>query len=366
MIGKILGIVLVTNLLLSCSDNDTKVEEPIKGLRVFEVSNTAQFVERRYPGVVQPHDETRLAFEVGGQLESVDLDEGQFVESDTTLLQLNTTTFDLRVQEAKAGLDQAQAQRRNAQVEFERQAELWQKKVIPRAAYDNAEALLDTTTAQLEQATRRLEIARDNLAKTKLIAPFDGYIASVEADSFATVAAGRSVLTLYADDAFETEISVPSEVINRVAVGQPALIVVPELTNARFQGTIAEVGLRAPNVAAFPAVVVFNDPGELIKAGMAAEVTIQIPLSDSNEGFLVPLTCFAFDDVDQLEPGQTEVKVYIYDPDTSTVGERSIVVTEFRDNQAVVHRGLNVGDLVASAGVSYLRDGQRVKLLSVD
>lgn len=362
--GHAFGIVVF--LLLGCSNESSEYVEPMRGLRAFEVSDAAQFVERRYPGVVQPHDETKLAFEVGGQLEEVDLKEGQFVRRDETLLRLNTTTFDLHVQEAKASLDQAQAQQRNAQADFKRQSELWNKKVIPRSAYDNAEAMLDTTSAQVDQASRRLEIAEDNLAKTALTAPFDGYIASVEVDAFATAAAGRSVLTLYADDAFETEISVPSEVINTVTVGQPVTIVVPELANAKFQGTIAEVGTRARNVAAFPAVVVFNDPGEMIKAGMSADVAVQLALSNGDEGFLIPITCFAFDSVEQLNPSLTEASVFVYDPDTSTVNERVIMVSEVRENAAIVRGGLEAGELVASAGVSYLRNGQSVRLLDAN
>ena len=62
------------------------------------------------------------------------------------------------------------------------------------------------------------------------------------------------------------------------------------------------------------------------------------------------------------EPAQTEV--YIYNPDTQTVGTRQITIAGVRENQVIVIDGVEAGERVASAGVSFLRDGQKVKLLA--
>ena len=169
-----------------------------------------------------------------------------------------------------------------------------------------------------------------------------------------------------ADSAFETEISAPSSVINSIAVGQAVRVVVPELANLEFGGTITEVGSRAREVAAFPVVAVLNDPSESVRAGMSAEVAVRLDLASGDEGFLIPITCFAFDAVGQIQPDKTDATVFVYDPDPSTVRKRKIAVSEVRENAAIVREGLEVGELVASAGVSYLRDGQKVKLLRDD
>jgi multidrug efflux pump subunit AcrA (membrane-fusion protein) len=55
--------------------------------------------------------------------------------------------------------------------------------------------------------------------------------------------------------------------------------------------------------------------------------------------------------------------VFVYDQATSTVRRRKVEIGGVRDNLLVVTDGLSAGDLVASAGVSYLADGQKVKLL---
>jgi hypothetical protein len=93
---------------------------------------------------------------------------------------------------------------------------------------------------------------------------------------------------------------------------------------------------------------------------MAVETAIEEPLIGGGSGFLVPLTVLAPEGGKDLQGAAT---VFLYDKASSTAKKHKIIVGGTRDNQLVVTEGLNVDDLVASAGVSYLVDGQKVKLL---
>ncbi len=362
MIKSFLLIVVVI-FLVSCGDDSSELAEPVRGLRVFTVENSAQFVQRRYPSVVQPHDETRLAFEVDGQLQEVSLDEGQKVQSGDVLLRLDPSTFQLHVQAAEAELAQAAAAARNASANFERQSVLWGKRVIPRSAFDDAATAMDTARAMREQAKKRLEIAQYNLLKTEIKAPFQGTVAKVDATSYATISSGQYMLTIYADNAFEASFTVPSSVISKLTVGQPVKVLIADIPSKAIAGHIAELGSRAGEVSAFPVVVVFDDALADLKSGMSAEVKINIALEQHGDGFLIPMTCFSFNTVKQLSPDSTGVPVFVYDSDTGTVHERKVDVLGVRGNRVIVSSGLEAGDMVASAGVSYLRNGQPVLLL---
>lgn len=57
------------------------------------------------------------------------------------------------------------------------------------------------------------------------------------------------------------------------------------------------------------------------------------------------------------------MSVYVFDPDTSRVARRDVTVGGIRENMIVVLDGLEEGDRIASAGVSFLKDGQEVRLL---
>jgi multidrug efflux pump subunit AcrA (membrane-fusion protein) len=93
---------------------------------------------------------------------------------------------------------------------------------------------------------------------------------------------------------------------------------------------------------------------------MSVEVTIEEPLIGGRSGFLVPLSVLAPEGGKELQGVGT---VFLYDSGSSTVKKHGITLGGVRDNRLVVTEGLEAGDIVASAGVSYLIDGQKVKLL---
>ena len=217
-----------------------------------------------------------------------------------------------------------------------------------------------TTRAQLEQTKRQLELATHNLDRSKLLAPFTGTIAGVEVKSFAQVTTGQPIVTLYSDERFETSFLVPSTTFQSLKVGQTVQLNVTDRPTLSLTGEIKELGSKAEQVSAFPVVVRLKNSAPGLNAGMSVEVAIEEPLIGGGTGFLVPLTVL-------VPEGGADVQgvgaVFLYDGGTSTVRKRKITVGGVRDNRLVVTEGLNVGDIVASAGVSYLVEGQKVKLL---
>jgi len=85
-------------------------------------------------------------------------------------------------------------------------------------------------------------------------------------------------------------------------------------------------------------------------------------LNGGSAGFLVPLGVVAPESASQP---QGAASVFLYDGASSTVKKHKVMVGGVRDNRLIVTSGLAEGDIVASAGVSYLVDGQKVKLLPV-
>ena len=99
---------------------------------------------------------------------------------------------------------------------------------------------------------------------------------------------------------------------------------------------------------------------------MAVEAAIDYPLP-SREGYTLPLAALIKDGASG-SPGDAQAPasagVYVYDPESSTVKRRQVTVGGIQENMLVVIDGLSVGELVASAGVSFLKEGQEVRLLA--
>jgi RND family efflux transporter MFP subunit len=347
--------------LQNCSEKkEATNEQLVRGLRAYRVDARAEARVRRFPTILQPADLSVLSFEIAGQLKAVNLQAGQKVRLGDLLAEIDPRSLQAQVEQANAGVQQAQAQVENAEGDFQRKQELLKKGVTTQAAFDQSKANLLTGQAQLDSARRQLELANHNFDRSKLLAPFSGTIARVEVKSFVQVAAGQPVLTLYSDDRFEMSFLVPAATFQSLQLGQQVAVKVADFPDMLPKGEISELGSRAEQVSAFPVVVRLENSVTGLNAGMSVEVTIEEPLIGGGNGFLLPLSVLYSEGGKDLQRVAT---VFLYDKSNSTVKKRQITVGGIRDNYLVVTDGLGAGDIVASAGVSYLVDGQKVKLL---
>ena len=347
--------------LQQCGERkEAATEQPIRGLRAYKVAARAESRIRNFPSILQPADVSVLAFEIAGQLKAVDLQVGQKVQLGDVLAEIDPRSLQAQVDQASAGIQQGEAQLANAQGDFQRKEELLKRGVTTQAIYDQSKTNLLSAQAQLDQARRQFDLANHNLDRSKLLAPFKGTIARVEIKSFAQVAAGQAIVTLYSDDRFETSFLVPAVTFQSLKVGQPVEVKVADLPGTSLKGEISELGSKAEQVSAFPVVVRLDNNTPGLNAGMSVEVAVEEPLIGGGNGFLLPLSALVPTDSKDLQRAAT---VFVYDKPTSSVRKRQVTVGGIRGNDLVVTDGLNVDDLVASAGVSYLVDGQKVKLL---
>jgi RND family efflux transporter MFP subunit len=284
------------------------------------------------------------------------------VQLGEVLAEIDPRSLQTQVEQANAGVQQAQAQADNAEADFQRKDELLKKGVTTQATWDQSRTTLLTSRAQLDQAKRQLELANHNLDRSKLVAPFSGTVARVDVKSFAQVSAGQSILTLYSDDRFDMSFLVPAQTFQSLKVRQPVSVKVADMPDLPLKGEIKELGSKAEQVSAFPVVIQLDNNVSGLNAGMSVEVSIEEPLSGGIGGFLVPLSVLAPEGGKEL---QGAASVFLYDNASSTVKKRDITVGGVRDNRLIVTGGLGAGDIVASAGVSYLADGQKVTLLPV-
>jgi RND family efflux transporter MFP subunit len=347
--------------LQGCSEKKQEAkDQPVRGLRAYKVSERVDNRIRRFPGILQPEDVSLLAFEIAGQLKAINLQAGQKVQLGDLLAETDPRSLQAQLEQASAGVQQADAQAVNAEADFQRKEELIKKGATTQATYDQSKATLLSSQAQLEQARRQLALASHNLDRSKLLAPFSGTIARVEVKSFAQVAAGQPIVTLYSDDRFEIPFLVSGATLQNLSIGQRVEVKVADLPDRSLQGEIKELGSKAEQVSAFPVVVSLKDSVAGLNAGMSVEVAVEEPLIGGGKGLLLPLTVLYPEGGKDLKNVAT---VFVYDQSTSAVKKRQITVGGIRDNNLVVTAGVVPGDIVASAGVSYLVDGQKVKLL---
>jgi RND family efflux transporter MFP subunit len=359
----VIGAILVIGLPGCSEKKQGASEQPVRGLRAYKVAAMAESRVRRFPSVLQPADVSSLSFEIGGQLKAITLTVGQKVQLGDVLAEIDPRSLQTQVDQAGAGVQQAQAQLDNAEADFQRKDELLKRGVTTQAVFDQSRATLLSSRAQLDQARRQLDLANHNLERSRLLAPFAGTIARVEIKSFAQVAAGQPIATLYSDARFEMSFLAPSPTFQSLTVGQVVDVKIADMPKVLLKGEIKELGSKAEQVSAFPVVIRLDNSVPGLNAGMSVEVRIEEPLIGGGSGFLVPLSVLVPDGGKVLQNTGT---VFRYDEASSTVRKLTVTVGGVRDNRLAVTEGIAAGDILASAGVSYLSDGQKVKLLPLE
>jgi RND family efflux transporter MFP subunit len=181
----------------ACSEKQAaSADQPVRGLRAYKVSATAETRVRRFPSILQPADVSRLSFEIAGQLKAVTLEAGQKVALGDVLAEIDPRSLQAQVEQASAAVKQAEAQRDNADAEFQRKDQLLKKGFATQAVFEQANAALLSSNARVEQAQRQFDLANHNLDRGTLLAPFKGTIAGVEVKSFGQVSPGQPTVTL--------------------------------------------------------------------------------------------------------------------------------------------------------------------------
>ncbi|MHA1547177.1 MAG: efflux RND transporter periplasmic adaptor subunit, partial [Alphaproteobacteria bacterium] len=199
-IARVAPVAALMLLLVACGDDgDTGRADnpPVRGLKTIVVKDQERTTERKYPSVLQPSSISTLSFEIGGKLIELNLNVGQVVKTGDVLARIDPTNLALQVDSAEAGLRRAQSGARTARDDNQRKVTLLSKGVITKAAADQAKNALEGAQAELVQAQKQRDTALKNLSKAVLKAPFDGVIHTVEADTFANVAAGVAIATIY-------------------------------------------------------------------------------------------------------------------------------------------------------------------------
>jgi RND family efflux transporter MFP subunit len=352
-------------VLLGCGEEAPPLELPPRAIQWERVSGTVTGEERVLSGIVTAVSDTRLAFEVGGTVVAVPVALGEAVERGQELARLDREPFELAVRDAEATLTEATAQQTLARTEFERTRSLYRSGVSSRQKLDTALALRDARDSQVDAAQARLDLARRDLRRSVLEAPFAGKISVRAIEPAMKVTSAQTVFEMDSGESgLRVEVQMPETLIARIRLGAEVRVGFPSEGGANdgrsFPAVVSEVGARAGVGNAFPvrADLVEAPPG--LRPGMTAEVGFGIARDASGlsglEGFLIPIGA-------ALAEADDRFSVFVYDPGSSTVVKTPIQTGGVRDNDIAVLEGLAEGDVIATAGVSFLRDGQPVTLL---
>lgn len=341
-------------------------QEAVRAVKAEAATMRPALQLRRFPSVLEPPQLVPLSFEVGGRVAEVDLRVGQVVAAGDLLATIEPVDLDIRLSQAQAALAEAEAVAGNARAEATRQEELLGRGVTTAVRRDQAVTAVEQAEARLQQAKSNVDLLQESRFDAELRAPFDAIINTVDIQDFASVQAGRPVVTLYQEGSLQASILVSFDVVRNLSVGQSVQVVPSDGGFAPIAARITEIGRRAPAVSSFPVIVSMTNDSADLRSGMAVDVQFETSAGPTAGLFAIPRTALNTNRSGPFEdspPYPAEIYVYLPDSDASGVLEaRAISVAAAAEDALFVSDGLSEGDLVVTAGVPFLRDGQTVKL----
>ena len=359
---------VVAWIAAGCGQEADHPEQPIRAIKWHQVESTDRHEIRRIAGTVKPTDESRLSFEVTGRVERVAVQLGDRVEAGDLLASLEPAPFQILVRNAEARLTQAEAERWRQQAEFQRYRRMLDRDVVSQSDFDRVRAAHDSSVSASRAAQAQLDLARRNLRKSKLVAPFSGVVSEKRIDPFVEVEAGRPVFELDGESEYEVELALPEPIAMKSRPGDAVSLRFPTLNDLMVAGTIKAIGSRAGVADAFPAKLRIEDPPSEIRAGMTAEAEFSLAASPqgASESTAAEAPLLQVPIASLLAQKDSRYAVFVYDHETNRVKKTPVEVRDIRANRVLVEDGIAAGAIVAAAGVEFLTDGQPVILMASD
>ncbi len=313
-------------------------------------------------GNIRARRQVDISSDISARVISLEIAEGEDVQTGQVLLRLDRTQFEAAVQRARASLSQSRAVEAqqeanllNAQREYDRTTALQARDSLLVSAQQVEQAETNLQVAQanvesarfsVEQAEASVVEAEDQLSRTIITAPMDGKITRLNVEMGETVIVGTMnnpgslVLSISDLSVVEAVVQVDETDVPLLAIGDSAEVSIDAFPDRTFPGVVTEIGnsaIRPPSEQAagqqaaidFEVVVTLSEPGVELRPDLSA--TADIITDRATDVVSVPIIALTVREPDDL-------------PDEATEGEIGVTRDEF-------------GEVVDVEGVFVVRGG---------
>jgi RND family efflux transporter MFP subunit len=350
---QIVAVVLIAAAALTGCDKPALPPAQARPVRTVTVEHRAEGETVSLTGQVRAKDQVSLAFRLDGRMIERPVNVGDVLTAGQIVAKLDPQNQQNSLRSAQASLASAEAVLAQSRLAFWRQQELLKDGWTPKAKFDEAEQNLKTAQAQVDSAQAQLRIAQDQLSYTTLFADAPGAVTAKGAEPGEVVRAGQMIVQLARQGGRDAVFDVPEQLIRtgpRDPVVEIALTDDPKVTAT---GRVREVAPQADSATrTYQVKVGIVNPPEAMRLGATVTGRVKLP---APSGVEVPAGA--------LTQANESPAVWVVDPQSKTVSLRNVDVLRHDPATVVISQGLEMGEIVVTAGVQTLHPGQKVRLL---
>lgn len=165
--------------------------------------------ERVWDGVVEAVEQATLSAQTGGRVLELPFDVNDYVQAGEVVVRFTDVEQQSGQRRAQAALAAANAAYKEAQADFTRIAEIYERKLVPRAQYDQSVARRDAARAQLDAARAVVSEAGEQVDYTVIRAPYTGILIERHVQIGETVRPGQALVSGLSLDKLRVNVDVP-------------------------------------------------------------------------------------------------------------------------------------------------------------
>lgn len=281
---------------LIAADAPLKAVEPEIAVETVALRRGVMVRHVSAPGSVRARRESRIGTEVTGRIERVFVNEGDRVAAGDPLFEIDPVSYEVALRQATAGFDLTQAERRQLQADLQRARTLRRNNVLAEQEIERLSTSLAVAEARVRQAEEAVALARENLRRTRVSAPFAGSVAARLADEGTTalVQPQTIVVVLQETSELEAQAAIPESQMTLVRVGDRAAVYIEGLSDP-VRTTISAVSDSIDAMTrTYLVKMAVPNPSYRIKAGVFAHIEIE-PLGTA-ETLLAPRAALRVED----------------------------------------------------------------------
>ncbi len=337
-----LFLFLVLAVLIGCKENK-QVQKKERSVKVTKVESLDKAMNKlTLPATVNERRRVDLAFRVGGPLVTLNNIVGSYVEKDQVIASIDNRDF-------QVGLSKAESNYKLAKAEYERYKMLLSQESVSKSLFDKIEA-------QYILAKGNYEDAKNALEDTQLRAPFSGYVDLVYVENFEKVNPGQPIVSFLDLSTYKVNAWISVNDAKLIDDNSSFLCVINDKDSTyRIDAKLLELGSKSNfSKQSYPISVVIEAPKSVkLRAGMTAQLQVYKSNDTNSDLCVIPVTSV-------FSTGK-EKCVWIFR--NNQVSKRIVELGQIlSDDEIVIDKGLKENEVVVTAGVNYLQEGEKVKI----
>jgi membrane fusion protein, multidrug efflux system len=274
------------SLMTAAGDAAPGVAAPRTPVGVMSVDMVARYsVTRRFTGQIEATARVDLAFELGGRITEVLVEEGDVVAAGTVLARLDTSALIPERAALEAELAALATDAELARLTMARNDALTERGFRSVAAQDDARLTLARAEAGMAAVRARIAGVDVRLEKSVLLAPWPARIGARMADPGQTAAAGESILVLFDTRPARARVGLPPELAAGLVAGDTVTL---QLGGAELVATLRQIRPDLdPNTRSRSVVVTLPEGAEPV---LGDTVALLLTQAVDDLGFWAPLS----------------------------------------------------------------------------